>query len=377
MTAWDERVDAELAGIRATGRWRDTRPLVTTGPVTGEVEGRPVVTFASNDYLGLTHHRRVVAAAHAALDRWGAGSGASRLVVGSRPLHAELEAELAAWKGTEAALLFPTGFAANLGLLATLGGRDVTVLSDELNHASIVDGARQARAQVAVYRHNDLDHLAKLLVDVNASGRGPALVVSDSAFSMDGDVVDVAGLVDVCAGADALVVLDEAHAILGPPVDAPAAAGRGVTILRVGTLSKALGSLGGFVAGPSRYVDLLRNRARPFIFTTAPTPADTAAALAAVRIVRSEEGAALRQRLRAHVERLRPGHPTPVVPVVLGDESAALEAADRLLAQGLLVPAIRPPTVPAGTSRLRVALSAAHGDEQIDQLVAALAHLGG
>ena len=373
---WDGRVDVELDAIRAAGRWRVTRDLVTTGPVTGELDGRPVVTFASNDYLGLTHHPRVVAAAHAALDRWGAGSGASRLVVGSRPLHAELEAELAAWKGTEAALLFPTGFAANLGLLATLGGPDVTILSDELNHASIVDGARLARADVRVYGHADLDHLGKLLVDVDAAGRGPALVVTDSAFSMDGDVVDVAALVDVCAGHDALVVVDEAHAVMGPRVDLSAATDRGVTVLRMGTLSKALGSLGGFVAGPRRYVDLLRNRARPFIFTTAPTPADIAAALAAVRVVRSGEGRDLVARLRAHVDRLRPGHPTPIVPVVLGDEAAALAGADALLTHGLLVPAIRPPTVPVGTSRLRVALSAAHTDEQIERLVAALATLG-
>jgi 8-amino-7-oxononanoate synthase len=373
---WDARVDGELDAIRAAGRWRVTRDLVTTGPVTGELDGRPVVTFASNDYLGLTHHPRVIAAAHAALDRWGVGSGASRLIVGSRPLHAELEVELAAWKGTEAALLFPTGFAANLGVLATLGGPDVTILSDELNHASIVDGARLARADVRVYRHGDLDHLAKLLVDVTADGRGPVIVVTDSAFSMDGDVVDVAALVDTCADHDALVVLDEAHAVLGPRVDLAAAAARGVTVVRVGTLSKALGSLGGFVAGPRRYVDLLRNRARPFIFTTAPTPADVAAALAAVRVVRSAEGEALVARLRSHVERLRPGHPTPIVPVVLGEEAAALAAADDLLAQGLLVPAIRPPTVPVGSSRLRVALSAAHTGEQVDRLVAALGTLG-
>jgi 8-amino-7-oxononanoate synthase len=373
---WDARVDGELDVIRAAGRWRVTRDLVTTGPVTGELDGRPVVTFASNDYLGLTHHPRVIAAAHAALDRWGVGSGASRLIVGSRPLHAELEVELAAWKGTDAALLFPTGFAANLGVLATLGGPDVTILSDELNHASIVDGARLARADVRVYRHGDLDHLAKLLVDVTAAGRGPVIVVTDSAFSMDGDVVDVAALVDTCADHDALVVLDEAHAVLGPRVDLAAAAARGVTVVRVGTLSKALGSLGGFVAGPRRYVDLLRNRARPFIFTTAPTPADVAAALAAVRVVRSAEGEALVARLRGHVERLRPGHPTPIVPVVLGEEAAALAAADDLLAQGLLVPAIRPPTVPVGSSRLRVALSAAHTGEQVDRLVAALGTLG-
>ncbi len=373
---WDGRVDAELDAIRGAGRWRVTRDLVTTGPVTGELDGHAVVTFASNDYLGLTHHPRVVAAAHAALDRWGAGSGASRLVVGSRPLHAELEAELAAWRGTEAALLFPTGFAANLGVLATLGGPDVTILSDELNHASIVDGARLARADVRVYGHADLDHLGKLLVDVDAAGRGPALVVTDSAFSMDGDVVDVAELVDVCAGHDALVVVDEAHAVMGPRVDLAAATDCGVTVLRMGTLSKALGSLGGFVAGPRRYVDLLRNRARPFIFTTAPTPADIAAALAAVRVVRSGEGRELVARLRAHVDRLRPGHPTPIVPVVLGDEAAALAGADALLTHGLLVPAIRPPTVPVGTSRLRVALSAAHTPEQIERLVAALATLG-
>jgi 8-amino-7-oxononanoate synthase len=369
---WDDRVDGELDAIRAAGRWRVTRDLATTGAVTGLVDGRAVVTFASNDYLGLTHHPAVVAAAHAALDRWGTGTGASRLVVGSRPVHAELEAELAAWKGADAALLFPTGFAANLGLLATLGGAGVTIVSDELNHASIVDGARLARVAVAVHRHGDLDHLGKLLADAP----GPALVVSDSAFSMDGDVADVAGLVERCAAHGALLVLDEAHAVLGPAVDPAAAAAAGVTVLRMGTLSKALGSLGGFVAGPRRYVDLLRNRARPFIFTTAPTPADTAAGLAALRVVRSAEGAALVARLRGHVDRLRPGHPTPIVPVVLGDEAAALAAADALLAEGLLVPAIRPPTVPSGTSRLRVALSAAHTDDQVGRLAAALRTLG-
>ena len=370
---WDGRVDDELDAVRAAGRWRVVRDLDATGPVTGTVEGRPVVSFAANDYLGLTHHPAVVAAAHAALDRWGAGSGASRLVVGSRPVHGELESELAAWKASEAALLFPTGFAANLGVLAALGGPDMTILSDELNHASIVDGARLARAGVRVYRHGDLDHLAKLLVEVDAEARGPALVVSDSAFSMDGDVADVAGLGELCAAHDALLVLDEAHAVLGPAV----VRGAGARVLRVGTLSKALGALGGFVAGPRRYVDLLRNRARPFIFTPAPTPADTAAGLAALRVVRSAEGAALVARLRAHVDRLRPGHPTPIVPVVLGEEAAALAAAEALLAAGLLVPAIRPPTVAPGTSRLRVALSAAHTGDQVDRLAAALAALPG
>jgi 8-amino-7-oxononanoate synthase len=373
---WDARVDGELDAIRAAGRWRQPRTLATSGAMTGEVgagaHARPVVSFASNDYLGLTHHPAVVAAAHAAIDRWGTGTGASRLVVGDRPFHRELEVELADWKGTEDAVLFPTGYAANVGLLATLGGADVTILSDELNHASIVDGGRLARATVRVFGHGDLDHLATLLSDVDRADR-PALIVTDSAFSMDGDVADLDGLLELCTRYRALLVLDEAHAVLGPEL--PPTGPGGPPVLRMGTLSKALGSLGGFVAGPRGYVDLLRNRARPFIFTTAPTPADVAAALAAVGVVRSPEGRALVARLRGHVDRLRPGHPTPIVPVVLGDEAAALDAAARLLDQGLLVPAIRPPTVPPGTSRLRVALSAAHTDEQVDRLVAALAGL--
>jgi 8-amino-7-oxononanoate synthase len=372
---WVERIDAELAAVRSAGRWRVTREVASTGPVTGRVDGRDVVTFASNDYLGLTHHPAVVAAAHQAVDRWGAGSGASRLVVGTRPLHAELEADLAAWKDCDAALAFPTGYAANLGVLSTLGRRDVTILSDELNHASIVDGARLARAAVRVYRHADLDHLAHLLDEVD----GPALVVTDTAFSMDGDVADVDCLGELCARHDAVLVLDEAHAVLGPDVGAPGGPGRSggdAVVLRVGTLSKALGSLGGFVAGPQAAVDLLRNRARSFIFTTAPTPADTAAALAAVRVVRSPEGAGLVARLRGHVDRVCPGHPTPIVPVVLGGEDRAVAAATALLERGLLVPAIRPPTVPPGTSRLRVALSAAHTDAHLDLLATALDDLG-
>jgi 8-amino-7-oxononanoate synthase len=392
-----DRVATELDGIRVADRWRQPRDLVTSGAMTGTVKAegdgsgdvvREVVSFASNDYLGLTHHPDVVAAAHAALDRWGAGTGASRLVVGSRPLHGELEAELAVWKHAEDAMLFPTGFAANLGLMSTLGGADVTILSDELNHASVIDGCRLARAQVRVFRHGDLEHLGQLLAatagqaspregsQTPGATRGLALVVTDSAFSMDGDVADIDGLLRLCDRYRALLALDEAHAVLGPEVPCDGADASAVPVLRMGTLSKALGSLGGFVAGPRPFIDLLRNRARSFIFTTASTPADTAAALAALRTVRSPEGEALRRRLRHHVDRLRPGHPTPIVPVVMGTEDAALAAAASLLDQGLLVPAIRPPTVPAGTSRLRVTLSAAHTDDQVGRLLTALGRLG-
>ena len=366
--SWHPWADRERDRIRSAGQWRAPRDLDAAGPE-GKLapDGAPVVSFASNDYLGLTQHPSVVAAAHAALDRWGAGSGAARLIVGSRPVHSELEAALASWKRTEAAVQFPTGFAANLGTLSVLGGPDVLVCSDELNHASIIDGCRMSRSEVAVYRHSDLDHLATL---VESRGSRRALVVTDTVFSMDGDVAQVEALVELCARTGALLMLDEAHAVLGPDPHLDT-----IEAVRVGTLSKTLGSLGGFVAGPRQYTELLVNRARPYIFTTAPTPADTAAALAAVGVIRSPDGDELTTRLRANVERLRPGHPSPIVPVVLGDEARTLGAAATLLDQGLLVPAIRPPTVPPGTSRLRVALSAAHAPSQVDALAAALARL--
>lgn len=358
---WVAWAEAEGAAIRAAGRWREVRDLDGGGPRFGAM-----VSFASNDYLGLTQHPAVRAAAHNAIERWGTGSGSARLIVGSRPVHSALEAALAEWKGAERALLFPTGFAANLGVLSALAGPGTTIVSDELNHASIIDGCRLARAAVAVFRHGDLDHARDLI----RAAPGPVVVVSDTVFSMDGDVADVAGLAELCARYGALLVLDEAHAVLGPDPRLD-----GVAAIRVGTLSKTLGSLGGFAAGPAPLIDLLRNRARPFIFTTAPTPADAAAALAALGVLRSEEGAALLARLRANVEAVRPGHPSPIIPVVLGSEEAALAASARLAEQGLLVPAIRPPTVPPGTSRLRVALSAAHTRADVARLVAALGEL--
>jgi 8-amino-7-oxononanoate synthase len=369
---WLEWADGEGAGIRGAKRWRAPRDFDAAGPE-GKLapDGRPAVSYASNDYLGLTQHPAVVAAAHAALDRWGAGSGSARLIVGSRPIHAELEAALAAWRGAQRAVLFPTGFATNLGVLTTFGGPGVLVCSDELNHASIIDGCRLSRARVEVYRHRDLDHLAALLAAAPADQR--RVVVTDSVFSMDGDTAPVDELAALCARHRALLVLDEAHAVLGPEPELDALPE--LAVLRVGTLSKTLGALGGFVAGPAVLTDLVVNRARSYIFTTAPTPADAAAALAAVGVVRSSEGAQLKGRLRALVERVRPGHPSPIIPIVLGDEARTLVASAALLEQGMLVPAIRPPTVPQGTSRLRVALSAAHTDAQVDALAHALAAL--
>lgn len=370
---WAEWIDDQCASIASAGQWRAPRDFDaagTTGVIDVDGEPRRVVSYASNDYLGLTQHPTVVDAAREAVERYGTGAGAARLVVGARPIHRRLEQELAEWRSTDAALLFPTGFATNLGVLSTFGGPGVRICSDELNHASIIDGCRLARADIAVYRHRDLDHLAALLRDA-----GRAIVVTDTVFSMDGDLAPLDAIIELCVRHGSLLVIDEAHAVLGPHPDLDTI--DDLTFIRVGTLSKTLGSLGGFAAGSRRAMDLLTNRARPFIFTTASTPADTAAALAALHVLRSDEGAGLVGRLRANVDRLAgAGHPSPIVPVIVGDEQAAVAAATALLDRGLFVPAIRPPTVAPGTSRLRVALSAAHTGEQIDTLSTALADLG-
>jgi 8-amino-7-oxononanoate synthase len=356
VPGWADWVDGECRAVAGAGRWRE---IAEVNPA--------LVSFASNDYLGLSRHPAVVAGAHAALDHWGAGAGAARLVAGAFPLHAELEAALAEWKREPAALLFPTGYAANLGVLSTFARAGVRVLSDERNHASIVDGCRLSRAEICVYRHGEVAHAEELL----RSAPGRAVVVTDSVFSMDGDVAPIAELAECCARHGALLVLDEAHAVLGPDPDLA-----GVDHLRVGTLSKYLGSLGGFVAGARPFIDLLVNRARPFIFTTASSPADAGAALAAVGVLRSEEGDRLVAALRANVDLFKAAHPSPIVPIVVGEEGAAVAASGALRRRGLLVPAIRPPTVAPGTSRLRVSLSATHTAGQIAGLLEGLKAVG-
>ncbi len=366
--SWAARVATANESTRDAGRWRSIRTLDSGGTTTTiTATGEPVVTFASNDYLGLSQHPDVIAAAHDALDRHGAGAGAARLIVGGRPVHDELEVAIAGLHDRPAARLFPTGYQANVGVLGALTrcAPGCLVLSDELNHASIIDGARLSRAEVQVYRHADAGHVAELLEA--AAGR-PVLVVTDGVFSMDGDLAPLDELGELCDRHDALLVVDVAHDELGPrPPD-------GAVV--VGTLSKTFGALGGYVTADDDVVAWCTNTARSFIFTTAGSPADAAAALAAVRIVAGDEGERLRHRLRANVERFAPGHPSPIVPVLLGSEERALEVAAALLDQGLLVPAIRPPTVAPGTCRLRVALSAAHSGDDLDRLRGALDSLG-
>jgi 8-amino-7-oxononanoate synthase len=366
MTDWNAWAERELDGLRALSRYREPVPFDGEGP-TGTLRDRSLVSFASNDYLGLASHPEVKRAAISAIERFGTSATASRLIVGTRSLHAELESQLAEWNLSQRALVFSSGYSANLGVLTTLGEQDVTLFSDELNHASIIDGCRLAKARTLIYRHLDLQHLQDLLRQTP----GRKIVVTESVFSMDGDTAPLPGLAQLCNEHGALLVIDGAHAALGPKLEAT----RDMQVLHVGTLSKTLGALGGYVTGSSRLIELLINRARSFIFTTGLSPADTAAALAAVRICRSPEGDRLRARLRSLVDMLRPGHPSAIVPIVVGEDAAALAAAAELRAEGIHVPAIRPPTVPKGTARLRVALSAAHTDAMIGTLRDALARL--
>jgi 8-amino-7-oxononanoate synthase len=350
-----------------------------------EIEGQWLVNFGSNDYLGLAADPSVIAAMHEALDAEGWGAAASPLVTGRTSLHATLERELAAFEGTQAALLFPTGYAANVGTITALVGKGDAIFSDELNHASIIDGCRLSGAQVWKYRHRDSDHVRVLLSHLGSCRR--RLIVTDSVFSMHGDLADLPALVDLASEHRAMLLVDEAHAtgVFG-------ADGRGLSeqmgverevAIRVGTLSKALGSVGGFVAGSQRLIEWLVNRARTYIFSTAMPAAASAAARAALSIVRDEpkrrqrlleSAASLRARLM-ELALISPAPPSQIISMVLGEPDRALRVAGDMRRRGFFVPAIRPPSVPEGQSLLRISVTASHTEQQIDDLVAALAEV--
>jgi 8-amino-7-oxononanoate synthase len=354
MTNWARWAREESATITAGGRWRSIRE--------SDPRAATSISFGTNDYLGLAQHPAVIAGARAALERWGASSTSSRLVTGTFAVHSELEAAIAAWKGCDRALVFPSGYSTNLGVLATLGEPGVTICSDELNHASIIDACRLARAEKRIYRHLDLDHLAISLGSARRS-----IVVTETVFSMDGDRAPLTEIAAICAQHESLLVIDEAHCVLEPDLDLG-----DVQLLRIGTLSKALGSQGGFVAGPAELIELLINRARTFIFSTGLTPAAAGAALAALQIACSPEGNAKREHLKSLVEQFRPGHPSQIIPIVIGEEAATVSLSQQLLEHDLIVPAIRPPSVPVGSSRLRISLSSAHSHADVARLVEVL-----
>lgn len=371
----DDVLAAELASVERRGLRRRLREVGGAQDAVVRLGGREVVLLCSNNYLGLASHPEVVEAAARAARDFGASAVSSRLVSGHMTAHAAFEERLAAWKGTEAALVWSTGYHANVGVIASLVGRDDVVVSDELNHASIIDGCRLSRARIAVYRHNDVEHLREVLAGCADARR--VLVVTESVFSMDGDTAPLAGIADAAGEAGAWLMVDEAHAagVFGPG-GAGLVAELGLTSrvdVHMGTLGKALGSFGAYVAGSRTLVDHLVNRARPFIFTTGLPPSAVAAADAALDVIAREPGRAAgllaRARALGHVLRSAgvdvPTADSQILPVLVGDARRAVEAAERLLERGYYVAAIRPPTVPEGTSRLRLSLMATHTEEQI------------
>lgn len=388
MTAesWARELGRELERLEEAGGVRRLRATNGTGPYL-EVEGRRLVNFASNDYLGLSQHARVRAAASRGAEDLGTGSGASRLICGTLQAHRRLEQRFAEFKRAEAGLLFPTGYMANLAVLTGLARRGDLVVMDKLSHASLIDGARASGAELRVYPHLDLGKAKRLL---QRDGYRRRLLVTDSVFSMDGDVADLPALTDLAQQTGAILVIDEAHAtgVLGATgaglAEVQGVLGRGQ--VTISTASKALGCLGGLVTGPRVVIDYLVNFARPFIYSTAATPGQAVAISAALDVVcdepwRRERLAALSRRLRGElagrgwIAASDAAVATPIVPIIVGESVAAVEASRRLWDAGYWVPAIRPPTVAPGRSRLRISVRADLEDADIAGLVEAMGQL--
>jgi 8-amino-7-oxononanoate synthase len=389
MPDLDAALAASLAGVRASGRYRSRRTVGARvrGTTRLTIDGRSVLAFGSNDYLGLADHPRVTEACIEAARRWGVGSGAAHLVSGHCREHRQLEDALAEFTGRPRALLFSTGYMANLAVIGALAGRGDRVLEDRLNHASLLDAGLASGARFARYAHCDPSALSRRL-SVDADSGSRTVVATDGVFSMDGDVAPLREIAALCRERGAWLMVDDAHGfgVLGESgrgsVEAARLAPSEVPILMC-TLGKALGVFGAFVAGSENLIETLIQRGRSYIYTTAMPPAVAAAARAALAI-QADEGWR-RERVLNHAARFRDGarslgyallpSDTPIQPLVCGSEAAALSASEALLADGLWVPAIRPPTVPSGRSRLRITFSAAHEDADIDRLLDALAAL--
>ncbi len=376
MADWN--IAAQLEDWRAQGLWRELRPLDEVRGVIVRAKGREWVNFSSNDYLGLADSDELRGALETGVEKFGGGSGASRLVCGTHRAHLDLEEALAAFKGTEAALTFSSGFAVPLGTIPALVGAGDTIILDKLCHASLVDAARLSGATIRVFPHNHLEKLERLL----STAKGRVLVVTESIFSMDGDAAPLREIVARKDKYGAWLLVDEAHAvgILGPQ-------GRGLAAelgvdqhidLHMGTLSKAFGLSGGYLAAKREVIDLLINRARSFIYTTAPPPALAHAALHVLNLLRDPRGDSLRARLHANVQRLLPcvedpGIRAAILPLIIGAEETAMRSSQALNDAGFLIPCIRFPTVARGSARLRLTVSAAHTVAHLQGLEQALA----
>jgi 8-amino-7-oxononanoate synthase len=379
-------LESSLQTIQRANWYRQVKTIASgPGPVV-MLDGQSVINFASNDYLGLAGDERLKQAAIAAIQKYGTGSTGSRLLSGHRPIHRELEAAIAQWKQTEDAIVFSSGYAANLGTVTALMGAKDLILGDKYNHSSLKNGAKLSGAKVLDYAHNNMVLLRHLLEQHRSTYRR-CLVLTDSVFSMDGDLCPLPEILDLAAEFDSMVLVDDAHGtgVLGPTgaggVEQLGCSGR--PLIHMGTLSKALGSLGGYIAGSAPLIDFLRNRAASWIYTTALSPADAAAALAAIEVIQSDPER--RDHLWERIDQLTtqlqnkigtvdsvkilPSQ-SSIVCVQIPNPATALQIAQQLLQSGIYVPAIRPPTVP--TSRLRISVIATHTPEQIERLVTAI-----
>lgn len=388
MKTLPQYLSEQLETLRGRNLLRQLRPIESPQTVQMQCNRRPMLAFASNDYLGLANHPALKKAAKDALDHYGAGSGASRLITGSLPPHRKLEKQLAAFKETEAALAFGSGYQTAVGAIACLLSENDVLLSDRLNHACIIDGARLSKAQIQIFEHNDLDHLESLL-KAAADGRTRSSqpvkniwIVTESVFSMEGDQAPLPEIAALKNRYEAWLMIDEAHAtgIFGARRQglAEQTETREAVDVHMGTLGKAVGASGGFICGSQALIDFLVNQARTFVFSTAPAPAAAAAATAGIQIIQSPIGKERNTRLWQRVRQLRRGlqlpepAPSPIVPYRLGTESRSLQVSAQLEKKGLLVPAIRYPSVPKNQARLRITLSAQHSENQVARFLDAL-----
>jgi glycine C-acetyltransferase len=388
-------LDDEVAALKERHLYRALRVMSSAqGPIVS-VDDRRLISLSSNDYLGLTHHPRLKAAALAAVSEFGVGSGAVRTIAGTMSMHEALEAELAEFKGTPAVLTFQSGFTANTGVIPTITGETDLIVSDALNHASIIDGMRLSKAPRKVFPHADVDALRAVLGEAVEHGRGGTgepyrliLVVTDGVFSMDGDIAPLPGIVEAAEAVGAAVFVDDAHAsgVLGRDgrgsVDHFGLHGR--VAIQVGTLSKAVGALGGYVAGSTALREILTQRARPFLFSTSHPPAVVAACREAIKVMQEEPE--LHERLWANTRRFKAElarlgfdtgrSETPITPVMMGDPETAMRFSDRLMGEGVFAQPVVFPTVALDQARLRTIVTAAHADEQLDRALDAFARVG-
>ncbi len=371
-----QTIKLKLANLQKTSLYRELRELKVLKDPLVRIDGNEVLNFSSNDYLGLSQNPLIIEKTMEGIKEYGVGAGASRLISGNQEYHTKLENSLARFKRRERALLFGSGYLANIALLSTLPGSRDIVLSDALNHASIIDGCRLSRAAITTYPHIDMDWLDSFLKKERGKYQ-QVFIITDSVFSMDGDLIPLPELYQITSRRDAVLILDEAHAtgVLGDE-------GRGIEdyykvhypdVIIMGTLGKALGSYGAFVCGQSAIIDYLINRARPFIYTTAPPPASVLAAQAALELIQRDKSLLdqLNVNIKLWTDRLISGGmdvspKSPIVPIILGDPKRTMRITEVLLTKGLYIQGIRPPTVARGSSRLRITLSSSHTMDQID-----------